>query len=446
MSKTPKEDLVSPVATQLTNYLKEGTINPSFIENQIQFKGIDRLQDLETILKIHFVLSDEVVKFMKQLPRRIRRIKTESKKERIRMKGEVRGKIDWNRTLKEQKASNNESIFVCQNPSKNYNVSENLVLKKLLSIIYLVLENELKNPIEENYEWLKGLRKEQDLINELKNIYTKNVHVNRIKNPKEYEVSNRDISRAENSRKELYKKSATLLNKYNKLIEGKFKQEELEKILNETLIIPGETSTLFELYSIFGLLKKLEGELDDQLKLKKIEKGSEEIAVFKKDETKILVYHDSTGDLNFFESIKKLRDEKIEVEFLERFRKASIEHADLIKKLLDEEKNSFYSGRPDIIIEYLKEDKLTKLGIGEIKYSNKKQTFSQGLKELIQYLYLARKKEKYMLNDKLSRMDLKGIYMIDSMEFLEKDSLQKRLELPFKLSVYDSGKIKKLIK
>lgn len=446
MSRTSKDRLVGPVASQLANYLRNGTINPGFVEKQLQFKGVDRFQDLETILKIHFVLSEEVVEFIEELPRRVRRIKTESRKEVIQRKGEVRGKINWDRTLRKQISFQDESVFVCQNPSKNYNVSENLVLKKILSVVYSVLENELKTPIEEQYEWLKGLREKPDLVNYLKEIYRRNVHVNRIKNPQEYEVSDRDISIAENSRKELYKSAASLLCKYKKFMSGEFSKEELQELLNETLILPGDTPTLFELYSVFGLLNKLERDIGDkEFELKKIAKGSKEIAIFEEDTTKILFYHDSTGGMEFFERINELKGIEVNIEFLERFRRASIQHADLIRELLGEEKQSFYSGRPDVLIEYYEGEDLVELAIGEVKYSDQKQTFSSGLKELIQYLYFAKKSDNYSLKLDEKNPDLEGILLTDKQDFLEKDEKNKERDLPFKISFYDTEDIRKML-
>jgi len=441
MSRTPKGKLIGPVATQLANFLRNGTINPGFLEEQLKFKGVERLQDLETILKIHFVLSDQVVEFIEQLPRRVRRIKTESKKEVIKRRGEVRGKINWDKTLRQQTSSQDDSLFVCQNPSKNYNVPENLVLKKVLAEIYSVLENELKTPIEERYEWLKKLKENPDLVNYLKEIYRKNVHIDRIKSPQRYEVSDRDISIAENSRKELYKSAASLHCYYRKIMNHELEQNEIEELLNETLILPGDTPTLFELFSVFGIVKKLE--LDyKEFNLKKIAKGAKEVAKYEKDNKKILVYHDSTGDLEFFERISKLRGKEANIDFLERFRRASIVHADMVENILGEEKTSFYSGRPDILIEIYEGDELVDLEIGEVKYTDKKQTFSQGLKELIQYLFFARDGKDYSLDLNGENPDLKGILVVDRKDFVEKDLNDSQRYLPFNISFYDTDKLK----
>jgi len=445
MSKTSPEELVKSVSSEMASFLKNGEINPDFIENNLEYKGIDRIQDLESILRVHFVLSDEVVDFLKKLPERVRRIKTESKKQSIRRKGDIRGRINWSRTVVEQSSQKDRSIFVCQNPSKNYNVSENLVLKKLLSVIYVVLESDLEKPLEKDYAWLKGLRKEEDKVAYLKNIYRKNVHVNRIKSPEEYEVTDRDLSIAQNSRKELYKEAAELFIRYRKLMNGEYTEEELEELLNETLILPGEAYTLFELYSIFKYLLILEEDYDIQ----KIEGGSSKIAVFQGDSEKVFVYHDSTGSkiLNFFEDIEQLKGEKSELEFLERYRKARIEHHDLIKKLLDKEKGSFYSGRPDLLVEYYVDGNLKKLVIGEVKYSRSEQTFSKGLRELIEYLYFARKKNEYLLDIDEGRSEMKGVFFIDKKEFLGDDKLSEGNLVdcgPFELEIYDTDDLEKI--
>jgi len=442
MTRTSDEKLLERIVPDLLTYLKQGHINEGFIEEKLKYDGIKTVQDLETIFKIHFVLKDKVVKFLKDLPERVRRIKTECVKRTITRKGEVRGKIDWKRTTTKQ--ITDKTIFVCQNPSKNYDVPENLVLKKLLSVIYKVLDNELTEPLEEDYEWLGDLKGEKDLVNSLKNIYKRNVHVNRIKDPKEYNVSERDISRAENSRKQLYREAAELLIKYRKLMRGDYVEEDIDELLKETLIIPDKTSTLFELYSIFQLIKKSK----EDFQLKKIDKGHKEIAIFEKDEHEIFVYHDSTGSkkMSFFESLEGLREGNSDIEFLERYRKATVEHADLIKNLLDRNDPSFYSGRPDILIEYYEDTDLTKLMIGEVKYSTSEQTFSQGLKELVQYLYFAQEKGKYLLDVEEGESDLEGLLVVDKKEYLEEDKLEENKimddSLPFKIEIYDTEDLK----
>ncbi|MFW6048296.1 MAG: hypothetical protein ACOC87_03265 [Candidatus Natronoplasma sp.] len=436
MTRTSEEYLVKKVAKYLLTYLKDGTINKDYIEKNIKYEGLDSIQDLETIFKIHFVLTEKVVDFLEELPKRVRRIKTECEKRTITRKGEVRGKIDWKRTTTEQLTD--KTIFVCQNPSKNYDVPENLVLKKLLSVIYQVLDNELTEAIEEDYEWLGELQGEEDLVNSLKNIYQRNVHVNRIKDPKEYQVSERDISKAQNSRKELYRESAKLLINYRRLMRGNYKEDDLKELLEETLIIPDETSTLFELYSIFQLLKKWE----EDFELKKIDKNYDEVAIFEMNGVKKKVYHTETGDLTLYEGIDELDEEALdnwEENPLKRMGKSQIEFAKMKKNLLDTDPKSFYKGIPDILVVDYEGDDITEITVGEVKYTEKKDTFSTGLEELITYIYFIKDERGYHLENK----EVKGILVIDGKDdYLKDDKLDDKnvvIDGPesFDIQIYD---------
>lgn len=441
MSKTPQEELVEPVASELVSFLKQGEINPKFVEKQLQYKGVDRLQDLKSILRIHFVLSERVVDFLERLPERIRRIKTESKKQTARRRGEVRGKVNWSRTISQQRSQQDRSIFIYQNPSKNYDLPENLVLKKLLSIIFTVLDTDLKKPLDKNYSWLKGLQGKQDLVGTLENIVRRNVHVNRISDPEEYTISERDLSKAENSRKGLYKEAAKRLVEYNKLMEGDYEEDDLEELLNETLILPKDAATLFELYAVFKLIRKV----GKGFKINKIEEGADEIASFEGTNSKTIVYHDSTGErLSFFEDLDKLRHKEANIEFLEKYRKARLEHTRLIGNLIGRESETLYSGRPDILIEQYEDDSLKKIWIGEVKYTDLKQTFSRGLKELVEYLYFAHSEDGY-LTDSGDEVEMKGILVVDDMEYINKDELDEnkvKSSDSFEIEVYDTDSLK----
>lgn len=443
MARTSEGDMISQVAHDLLVYLKNREINERFAERNINYDGLDSIQDLETIFKIHFVLTKKVVNFLEKLPKRVRRIKTECEKTTITRKGEVRGKIDWKRTTTKQLTD--KTIFVCQNPSKNYDVPENLVLKKLLSVIYEVLENELTTAIEEDYDWLGNLQGEEDLINSLKNIYERNVHVNRIKDPKEYQVSERDISKAQNSRKQLYRRAAKLFIQYRDFMRGDYDEEDLKELLKETLITPEKKPKLFELYSIFKLLKKWK----EDYKLNKIDKDYDEIAIFEEEDVKKKVYHTETGEVELYESIDELEDKDFdegEQNSLKRMGKSFIEYAKVKKNLLDEETRSLYEGIPDIVVVSSEGNDIEELIIGEVKYSEKKGTFSTGLEELITYIYMVKDDDGYCLGNK----DIKGILIVDcKKEFLDDKKLNEEnvvIDGPeaFDIEIYDSEDLEKI--
>ncbi len=438
MTRTVQKKLIEKIVPELSTYLRKGKINPDLIEKNINYDGIEKIQDVETIFKIRFVLTEKVVNFLKELPNRVRRIKTECEKRTLTRKGEVRGKIDWKKTTTKQLTD--KTIFVCRNPSKNYDVPENLVLKKILSVIYQVLDDELTTAIEKDYEWLGELRGEEDLVNSLKNIYDRNVHVNRIKDPKEYQVSERDISRAQNSRKQLYKEAADLLIKYRGLMRGNYEEDDLRKLFKETLIIPRNDSTLFELYSVFQLIKRW-NENEKNFELKKIDEDYDEIAIYEKGNTKKRVYHNDTGNITFYESLDDLEKEIIQYDdqnVLARLAKSFIKNKRLKDNLLDIETQSFYQGVPDIVVKKNKNNSLEELIIGEVKYSKKERTFIEGLEQLVTYLHFAKTNDSYLLE----KSDLKGILVVDEKN-LDEDKLDEENKvidnpLPCELYIYDT--------
>jgi len=92
---------------------------------------------------------------------------------------------------------------------------------------------------------------------------------------------------------------------------------------------------------------------------------------------------------------------------------------------------------PDIMVEYYEDGDLVKLLIGEVKYTHNRQTFSQGLKELMEYPYVARLIEKYVLG---GEFDLEDVLVVDKMDYLE--GLDEFDGLEFELKVLDTEVLK----
>ncbi|MHA1285462.1 MAG: hypothetical protein ACTSQP_23405, partial [Promethearchaeota archaeon] len=99
-----EQEILDEISASFIQYLKSGKIvsflrklNPNFNINNIQ-----------KLFRIHFVLTKKgetsnkfgVIDFINSLEKNIRRLKTiTSSKEEI-LQAEVRGKINWNRTIK----------------------------------------------------------------------------------------------------------------------------------------------------------------------------------------------------------------------------------------------------------------------------------------------------------------------------------------------------------
>ncbi len=412
LKKISPEDMLEEIADKLIIYLKEGSISiDSFL------KKIDlNINNIEELLRIHFILKNEVISFIKKLPWRIRNIKTSTQKFNRQYKGEIRGRINWNKTIKKRTKYNNKdsTLFVCEERNKDFNIKENIVLKKLLSIIYSIINEDLEGK-PGNYSWLNEWLGNDKLAELLDNIYYKNVYLKRI-NISEKVVTDRMIQDTKKSRNILYQEAAQLLEFYKRFIEEenwKNNNVEIIKLLKNTFIKPEKESVLFELYWIIKLIEANSRNYNLEL----VDGSKNIVASWEKENYKYMLYHDSTGSSRIKWSANINEFNEVKNEFLKR-KLNSREKAREISDIFSNKINSTYwSGRPDIIIEVINQDKnqLEKVVIGEVKYTNKESTAKEGLKELMDYLYLikGKKRDKYL---KDCDVDLTALLLLDKIE------------------------------
>jgi hypothetical protein len=409
MSKTSEQVLVEEVQEELTAFLSSGKINEKELSRALSFEDLD-IKDFDRLKEIHFVLSTPVTDFVKDLPEWIRRIKTESYREKKTSRGEVRGRIDWGETFKTRYSQNHKdkSVFVTQNPDIEYNIPENLVLKKVLGIIYRVVTKEVE---EIQHDWRTEFWDEEE-ITSIREIFQRNVNIDRIQDMEDEELTSKQLEAARNSRREVYREAYKLYRNYEKIMENKFSDEEVQKLLENTLIVPNRMPKLFELFSTFKVIRDIEQ--SQELELKAMEGDDSKIAVMENDEKKVFVFHDSTGNLEFNQEIP----ENPEDDFTKKSKEIADEHEDSLKKFIGREsQKGLYSGRPDILIEeYNASDgnELEKVTIGEVKYTDRESTFSQGLRELLEYM-----KFGTFDNIELEDLGVEGIIVADNISLSE---------------------------
>ncbi len=408
MSKTSAETLVEETSSELSAYLRSGKLNEEKVSDSLNFDGLD-IEDFERLKRIHFVLSEPVINFIEDLPERIRRIKTESDRETVSTRGEIKGRIDWSKTLKKRYSQNpgDRSIFVTQNPYIQYNIPENLVLKKLLAVIYQTLNEDLK---QVDYSWRTDKWSDKD-IEELETIFRKNVHINRIKEAEKIKVTARELNAARQARSEIYNDAYKRYREYEKLQNNEFNEEEIRNLLEQTLVVPKEISSLFELFCVFKVIDQLKTQYKD-LELQVIESGADEIAVMEDGSKKVKVFHDSQGSLQFKEDIPETDPENLEDGYLKKYVEVLEDHKAALEDLIGRTSyNALYSGRPDIVVEIYENKELEKVLIGEIKYTYDEQVFSQGLKELFEYLKFG--KHSNQNNNYLDSVNVQGLLITD---------------------------------
>lgn len=387
MSRIGEAELASRVRDELVTFLRNGTINEQRVTQTLDITDL-QIENIDRLKRIHFCLSEPVIDYVKKLQERLRRVKTANQRERVATRGEVRGKIDWEETLKHRYSDSvgDRSRFTCETPYTEYNISENLVLKKLLWVIHTTVESDLS---EIDYEWRKQEDKwPEERISMFERLYSRNVHLNRIADGENITVTPRMLNDTRVARQPLYTKAYTLYDRYERFLSNE-PDDDISKLLQETLIIPERLPRLFELFCVFQLLNALDLE---GLQYQVIEPGADQLATMETPTHQVDIYHDRGGTLTFYVPLRRIGD--VEEEYFKRYRNTLERHKKLVDEFLDtDSRPSLYSGRPDIVMEVYKKTEnsrqLRDVVLGEIKYTNSRRTFSAGLKELLEYIEFA---------------------------------------------------------
>jgi len=376
------EELVNATSEELGTYLRSGALNTNALTRSLDYEGLD-IEDWERIKRIHFCLADDVHDFISALPDRVRRIKTEHQRENIHTQGEVRGSINWSATLRTRSESGyaDRSRFVCNTPYTEYDIAENRVLKRLLWQIHRTVTDELQSV---EYDWRQEFWTD-DKLTSFDRLYKQNVHLSRIKEGPAISVSGQDMTTARQSRLPLYTEAYDLYDMFQRL-QADTLDADITELLADTLVVPTDTPTLFELFCCFRLIRTLT-RFTPGFVLKPIDGESDALAHLESDDTRIEIHHDSTGSLSFHEPLDTTH-RPVHAQYA-RYHDALIDYSDTLEALTGDPSDPvLYNGRPDIIIEIYdtsSDERLDSVVLGEIKYSDATQTFKQGLEELLTY-------------------------------------------------------------
>lgn len=385
-------ELIEQLTEDILSYVMHGEFPEDELASDLKHDELDeRFDDYELLMDLHFILKSGLTKFVDKLPHQIRSIKTQTKNVSNKRRGTIEGRINWSSTIKERYSGNpgDNSLFVTDNRTEHYNIDENIVLKKLISIIYHTLQKSHEY-LEEDYAWVnEDWSKEQ--IEEMERIFERDVHVKRIKKPEEYEPTDRMLNTAKNSRQKIYRDAAKLIEKRRKLFSGD--EDEIEELLHETAITPDDEETLFELFVLFKYISTIEDLQDDDFKLKTIKSEKQEVARIEGDR-EIVLYHDNSAsdrNLSFYtDALEKNKEDLTRTEKVER------EAHDIIDSYFENENAQKQTGRPDVIVLEIKnkENNEFRYLITEIKNSKNKQTIREGVKETLEYLAFLRVDEE----------------------------------------------------
>ncbi|HHT10998.1 MAG TPA: hypothetical protein GX009_11885 [Candidatus Atribacteria bacterium] len=222
--------------------------------------------DINFLKTVHFLLSPEVENLVNELPKLVRNLSHSTQKEVIECRGVVRGRIDWNLTLKERYSQgfNDPSLFICQPATKMYDLPENQLLKFILWKIRSLTENiELSIPDEiiEQEEWRRWVDIIASRYYKVKNI-SRHIYFQQISLPRI--IKPRTLQKAYRHRNQSYDQAADCYELYEKLFITN-DQEVLHELIESQIFEPLNNDKLFEIYvliKILNLLEKISGELE----------------------------------------------------------------------------------------------------------------------------------------------------------------------------------------
>lgn len=418
--KRSAEELIEGISDFLVIYLKSGKVQlNSFIK-----KTDLQISQLEQLLQIHFLLKDEVKQFVRELPVLIRKFKTSTTVRQDTYHGQIKGQINWSKTINSRLTRNamDYTIFSVNEKNREYAVKENLVLLEVTQTLYTILFKKIDSEYYKKYTWFQDWNELKHIVHHM---LTKNIYLSRVQTD-QTKVTDRMILDTLKHRNPLYRKAASILQQYRKVLAGEIDQQEVQQLLRETFVYPQEEDVLFELYWVVQLI-----EYNTKNAQLQIMDGRNNLVANWNDETYLYkVYHDSTGSKQIKFNVLTKEVSLHEHPFITRKLNSMTKVEKLAKDLFCHsfDTSIYWSGRPDIIVEIYEKDTnvLKNVVIGEVKHTTRIEYAITGLRELVDYVtFVKDKNSKYM--DQSDEIMVRGMLFTDKINMNQTNN--KKLNL-----------------
>lgn len=440
--------LVREVADLANAYLGRGVRIP----NVESVAPDERIRNIEELLVRYFVMTGinqgndqfdpaieqtdpDVIPFVRKLPGRIKRIKITTEQEVEIGRGEIRGRVDWQETIKtrQYRGSFDDALFVYRRTNHQVQTAENVVLATLIDRIYSIVANQLEYAREHpsKYEWLRTwIEPDSELWHSVEELKFQNKYISQIE-VHDGPVPEAVLQDVATARSPLYREAAKLLRQYQNYSNGKYTEADLRKLFNTLFVGPEGTDELFELYWGYKLLTPY-----DERTLKPITDSSRDIARWSHDGAEYRLRFRSTGSRppEFFIALEDADDE-LEIldsahpdqeTYLQRRRAAIDRAADAKRDLLGKSgvERTFWSGEPDLLL--TKRDQETNdllaVFVGEVKYTDSERhsaiadRTAEGLGELAEYMELIRDRSSEYLATTTNTTTIKGAVFVPAFD------------------------------
>jgi hypothetical protein len=416
--KTSPEKLLPEIAAQFSVYIGKGLEFNSVFQNSnpdLNINGLDELLDLHFILTGDVIDADQTAQrldaegnepgvkdFVSKLPVRLRRLRTTTQRRTRVYNGEIRGRVDWQETIKTRYRTGNtdEPLYACQLAEETVAIPENILLWELIEEIqdaYDEVDGLLQDG--EDISWFSDWRGDSQLVANLENAQS-NVHLSELDELQiqQKRVSDRTIRDVLDARTPLYSEAAQLLRRYRRLQDHEIDDREAKNLLSRRLFGPApdenwaddETPTFFELYWIFKLLASY-----DAAQRNLITKSTSCVASWTERESEYELFHDWNGgsEFEFGESyLDRERESALpgEDRFLGRLTELLSMQERETKEVFGHRRPTKKSRLPDFVLLRRENDIVQDIAIGEVKYTRSSQTAANGLEQLYRYMIFAR--------------------------------------------------------
>ncbi|KAF5414589.1 MAG: hypothetical protein C5S48_08415 [Candidatus Methanogaster sp.] len=169
--------------------------------------------------------------------------------------------------------------------------------------------------------------------------------------------------------------------------------EEAKELLRNTFIKPERTEVLFELYWVIRVIGVKSGKELKDVKFNITDGTNNIVAEWEDSDCIYRIYHDSNGSFQFLEKYEDVfKDTIIDKDgYLAREKNVFRKWKGMRSEVFSLERgDSFWGGRPDILLEKYKKgsDNPEQIFIGEVKYTDLKEYAARGLKELLECMAL----------------------------------------------------------
>ncbi|WP_435143775.1 hypothetical protein [Halobaculum sp. P14] len=408
-------ELIDAVSQDLFVYVLDGDLPSDDVAELI--KPIDfpeQYAEYDRLVSLHFLLREQVETFVDELPDKIRAIKTETTTESSIQRGGINGRINWEATYQARATTspNDTSIHVTESETEEYAIPENIVLKALLQLIETAL-GDINRYLNPDRTWVAdswvGQKQDRERFQTL---VDRNIHLNRIPDLDPEEPTPRMISRAQQSRKQLYRTAGTLLadrRAYDTSTDA------LQSLLQETTITPAGSQTLFELFSLFRVLDALQsvgGPTIGTPTYHTLASGRTAAATFDGTRNLSVYYNQTPADPSI--DFKSLPDDEPTTSRADAALRTATRVADAY---FTDTNVSQHTNRPDVLVTSQPEtDPAQSYLIVEVKHSTNKQTIRQGITEIVEYLSFLRRDDEYPFEQGTFGSGLNGLLVVQDLD------------------------------